>query len=65
MLEFFFIERWLLRTSTRSIWVPEITNKRKKTKTNKPADQRPTPVLFLVQLLLLVEFGLFFFQSKA
>ena len=36
----------------------------KKQKTNKPAYQRPTPVLFLLQLLLLVEFSLFFFQSK-
>ena len=41
-----------------------ITNKIKKQKTNKPAYQRPTPVLFLLQLLLLVEFSLFFFQRK-
>ena len=59
MLAFFFIERGLLRAITRSLWAPVITNKRKrknKTKqTNKPADQRPTPVLFLLQLLLLVD----------
>ena len=48
MLELFFIERGLLHT---------ITNKIKKQKTNKPAYQRPTPVLFLLQLLLLVEFS--------
>ena len=42
-----------------------ITNETiKKQKTNKPAYQRPTPVLFLLQLLLLVGFSLFFFQRK-
>ena len=61
MLEFFFIERGPLRTITRSLWAPVITSKRKKQQTNKSADQRPTPVLFL----LLVEFSLFFFQRKA
>ena len=65
MLEFFFIERGPLRTITRSLWAPVITSKRKKQQTNKSADQRPTPVLFLLQFLLLVEFSLFFFQRKA
>ena len=65
MLEFFFIECGLLRAIARSLWAPVITNNRKKQKTNKPADQQPTPVLFLLQLLLLVEFSLFFFQRKA
>ena len=64
MLEFVFIERWLLRTIIRSLWAPVITKKVKKQKTNKPAYQRPTPVLLLLQLLLLVEFNLFFFQRK-
>ena len=65
MLEFFFIERGLLRTITGSLWAPVITSKRKKQQTNRSADQRPTLVLFLLQLLLLVEFSLFFFQRKA
>ena len=65
MLEFFFIACGLLQTITRSLLAPVITNKRKKQQTNKPADQRPTSVLFLLQLLLLVEFSLFFFQRKA
>ena len=57
MLELFFIERGLLRTITRSLRDPVITNK------NKAAYQRPTPVLFVLQLLqlLLAEFSLFFF----
>ena len=55
MLELFFIERGLLRTITRSLQDPVITNK------NKAAYQRPTPVLFVLQLLLLAEFSLFFF----
>ena len=55
MLEFFFTERGLLRTITRS---------HEKKNTNKQAYQRPTPVLFLLQLLFLVEFRLFFFQRK-
>ena len=53
MLELFFIERGLLRTITRSL--------DKKQKTNKAAYQRPTLVLFVLQLLLLVEFSFFFF----
>ena len=56
MLEFFFIERGLLRTITRSLWAPDYQCD-KKQKTNKPAYQRPTPVFFLLQLLLLVEFS--------
>ena len=66
MLEFFFIERGrgLLRTITRSLWAPVITNKRKKQQTNKPADQRPIPVLFLLQLLLLAELACFYFKEK-
>ena len=63
MLEFFFIERGLLRTLSRSLWAPDYQYD-KKQKTNKPAYQRPTPVLFLLQLLLLVGFSLFFFQRK-
>ena len=62
MLEFFFIERGLLRTIAGAYGLL-ITNKIK-TKINQPAYQRPTPVLFLLQLLLLVEFSLFFFQRK-
>ena len=49
------MERRLLRT---------ITNKIKKQKTNKPAYQLPTPVLFVLQLLLLVEFNLFFVKDN-
>ena len=55
MLELFFIERGLLRT---------ITNKIKNKKTNKPTYQGPTPVLFVLQLLLLVEYSLFFFSRE-
>ena len=54
MLELFFIERGLLRTISNKI-------RNKKKQTNKPAYQRPTPVLFVLQLLVLVEFSLFFF----
>ena len=64
MLKFFFIERGLLRTITRSLSTSVIINEIKKQKTNKPAYQRPAPVLFPLQLLLLVEFSLFFFQRK-
>ena len=55
MLELFFMERGLLRTITRSLRDPLFTNKK------KAAYQRPTPVLFVFQLLLLAEFSLFFF----
>ena len=37
MLKSFFIERGLLRTITRSLWAPVITNKRKKN--NKQTNQ--------------------------
>ena len=56
MLELFIIERGLLL-----VRAPVITNKIKNKQTNKTAYQRPTPVLFVFQLLLLVEFSLFFF----
>ena len=49
MLELFFIERGLLL-----VRAPVITNKIKNKQTNKTAYQRPTPVLFVFQLLLLV-----------
>ena len=64
----FQLRKWLLfRTFLRHLfnsWPPVITNKIKKQKTNKPAYQRPTLDLFLLQLLLLVEFSLLFFQRK-
>ena len=57
MLEFFFIERVGYYELLPGTYGPLITIKIKNKKTNKPAYQRPTPVLFLLQLLLLVEFS--------
>ena len=42
MLEVFFIERGLLRTITRSLWAPVITNKRKN---NKQTNQLTSDLL--------------------
>ena len=57
MLEFFFIERVGYYELLQGAYWLLITIKIKNKQTNKPAYQRPTPVLFLLQLLLLVEFS--------